>query len=207
MFCFRLKCWLKQWEILPLAWNTKEPWTGRYVGSWAVRGQKIRYRSFSCDVVAFLNRKLKIHRSVYPHQAQEAVYLCLFTILQLNGVLHLETRAFWISRLWMCMTQEFVEKYIIISWFSPVRMLCLWEMPEITLFWKTADSGQALIFVPGPLPAHLVCQLVSCNFTFAPLSLKSLQLSSFESLEASKRNQIMFNALTVLCTPVTWVQR
>ena len=34
------------------------------------------------------------HQSFYPHQAKEAAYLYLFTILQLNSVLRLETRAF-----------------------------------------------------------------------------------------------------------------
>ena len=28
------------------------------------------HRSFSCDVITFLNRKLKIHQSLYPHQAR-----------------------------------------------------------------------------------------------------------------------------------------
>ena len=68
-------------------------------------------------------------------------------------------------------------------------------------------SGQAVIFVPGSLLAHFVCQLHLCP-TFALLSLKSLQLSSFESFEEStcKSNRMMFNLLAILCTPVVITQ-
>ena len=50
--------------------------------------------SFSRDVITLQNLKLKIHQSFYPHQAKEVAYLCLLTILQLNGLLRLETKAF-----------------------------------------------------------------------------------------------------------------
>ena len=61
-------------------------------------------RSFSRDVITFQNLKLKIHQSFYPHQAKEVAYLYLFTILQLNSLLHFETRAFWISGFCGCVT-------------------------------------------------------------------------------------------------------
>ena len=51
-------------------------------------------RSFSRDVIAFKNLKLKIYQSLYPHQVKEGAYLFLFTIFQRNSLLRLETRAF-----------------------------------------------------------------------------------------------------------------
>ena len=51
-------------------------------------------RSFSRDVIAFLNLKLKIYQSFYPHQVKEGAYLYLFAIFQRNSLLRLETRAF-----------------------------------------------------------------------------------------------------------------
>ena len=48
---------------------------------------------------------IKSHESFYPHRIKEAVNLYLFAILKLDSVLHLETRAFWISELWQCVTQ------------------------------------------------------------------------------------------------------
>ena len=57
------------------------------------------------DVITFQNLNLKIHQRFYLHQAYEAADLNLFTILQLNSVLRLEIRAFWISGLCRCVTQ------------------------------------------------------------------------------------------------------
>ena len=64
--------------------------------------------SFLIDRFHVTSSLFKIqNQSFYPHKANKAVNLYLSAILQLNSVLCLETRAFWISELWQCGTQGY----------------------------------------------------------------------------------------------------
>ena len=55
-------------------------------------------------VLKFSNPKVKSHQRCYPHMAQEELNLYPLATFQLNSVLRLETSAFWISKLWQCVT-------------------------------------------------------------------------------------------------------
>ena len=56
-------------------------------------------------------------------------------------------------------------------------MLYPWEMPEIALYLENSGVCAGSDFCARLLAGSFVCQLVSCNSTFAPLPLMSLQLT------------------------------
>ena len=93
----------------PQKWegNTTKYWRLAHRQNYKKIAIHISYRSFSRDVITFQNLKLKIYQGFYPHQTKEVAYLYLFRILQLNSLLRVETRAFWISGLCRCVTQGY----------------------------------------------------------------------------------------------------